>query len=123
MADRLKAHPGDLFQTPFPAGIDCVLLAHMMTIWSLEKDTTLLERAFDALPTGGQVIIFNMMASDEEDGPMTAVLGSPYFLSVATGEGMLYTWREYEECLANAGFRRTQRLVLPRDHGVLVGIK
>jgi cyclopropane fatty-acyl-phospholipid synthase-like methyltransferase len=123
LADRLRAHPGNLFATPFPSGTDCILFAHMMTIWSLEKDTVLLTRAYEALPAGGRVIIFNMMGNDDEDGPLATALGSPYFLSIATGEGMLYSWREYETCLSKAGFKQTQRLALPRNHGVLVGIK
>jgi precorrin-6B methylase 2 len=123
LADRLGVHAGNLFATPFPSGIDSILFAHMMTIWSLEKDTLLLKRAYEALPAGGRVIIFNMMSNDEEDGPITTALGAPYFLSIATGEGNLYAWREYEECLTKAGFKQTQRLALPRDHGALVGTK
>ena len=123
VGDRVGVHAGDLFSTPFPAGVDTILFAHMMTIWSLERDTALLARAYQALPAGGRVVIFNMMGNDEEDGPLTTALGSPYFLSIATGQGMLYAWREYEECFAKAGFKRTQRVVLPRDHGALIGTK
>ena len=123
LANRLDTYEGDFFVRAFPPGTDAILFAHMMTIWSLDKDTLLLRRAFDALPPGGRVIIFNMMGNDEEDGPITAALGSPYFLSIATGEGMLYSWKEYEQCMAAAGFTQTQRHVLPRDHGVLVGLK
>ena len=123
LSARIHTHPGDLFETPYPVGVDCVLFAHMMTIWSPEKDTVALKRAYDALPAGGQVNIFNMMGFDDLSGPMTTALGSPYFLAVATGEGMLYTWKEYETFLANAGFLQTQRFELPRDHGVLVGTK
>jgi hypothetical protein len=107
----------------FPPGADAILFAHMMTIWTLEKDTLLLKRAHDALPVGGRLVIFNMMGNDDEDGPITAALGSPYFLTIATGEGMLYSWREYEGCMKAAGFGQIERHVLPRDHGLLVGIK
>lgn len=120
---RIDTHSGDFFVRDFQESIDSILFAHMLTIWSPEKDTTLLKRAYDALPAGGQVIIFNMMGWDDETGPMTTALGSPYFLSIATGEGMLYTWKEYESFLSAAGFRQTKRLELPKDHGVLIGIK
>lgn len=123
LSDRVHTYPGDFFTRDFPQGIDCILFAHMLTIWSPEKDTALLKRAYDALPDGGQVIIFNMMGWDDETGPMTTALGSPYFLTIATGEGMLYTWKEYESFLSAAGFRQTKRLELPKDHGVLIGIK
>ncbi len=123
LAGRVDTYPGDFFQRDFPKDIDCILFAHMLTIWSPEKDTALLKRAYDALPEGGQVIIFNMMGRDDETGPMTTALGSPYFLSIATGEGMLYTWKEFESFLAEAGFTQTKRIELPTDHCVLIGIK
>lgn len=122
-SDRLDTHPGNFFVTDFPPDIDAILFAHMLTIWSPERDTALLKRAYDALPSGGQVIIFNMMGNDDETGPIMAALGSPYFLCIATGEGMLYPVSDFERFLRDAGFTQTRRLLLPRDHVVLIGIK
>ena len=123
LADRIGTHPGNFFVDPFPPDIDAILFAHMLTIWSMERNTALLRRAYEALPTGGQVIIFNMMGNDEETGPMTAALGSPYFLCIATGQGMLYPAKDFERMVADAGFKQTRRLTLPRDHVVLIGVK
>jgi hypothetical protein len=64
-----------------------------------------------------------MMQRDDEKGPLTAAIGSPYFLTLATGEGMLYTWREYEAWMREAGFSQVQREVLLRDHGAIIGTK
>lgn len=123
LADRLDAAPGNCFTDPFPKGADCLLFCHFFTIWTEEKDRRLFKKAFDALPSGGTVMIFNMMQSDNEDGPLAAALGSPYFLTLATGEGMLYTWSEYETWMRETGFTNVQRQVLPRDHGVIRGTK
>lgn len=123
LSDRIHTHPGDFFIDPFPEEIDAVLFGHMMPIWSPERDTALLKRAHDALPAGGKVLVFNMMGDDDEIGPMSAALGSPYFLTTATGEGMMYSWREHESTLAAAGFKQTERHVLPKDHGLLVGVR
>lgn len=123
MTDRVRVHPGDLFKDAFPPSTDAVLLAHMLTIWSPENNVRLLRRIHDTLKPGGQVIIFNMMGNDDDSGPNSAAFGSPYFLVIATGEGMLYSWRDYEAFLAEAGFRRTLRRELPSSHGMLVGIK
>lgn len=123
LGDRLDAVPGDCFRDPFPQGTDCILFCHFFTIWSEDKNRALLKKCFDALPPGGSVMVFNMMQNDTEDGPLSAAMGSPYFLTLATGEGMLYTWREYETWMREAGFEavKTQRLV--RDHGVIIGTK
>lgn len=123
LSDRLGAIPGDCFADPFPEGSDCLLFAHFFTIWSEDKDRLLLRKAYEALPLDGSVLIFNMMQSDDRTGPLSAALGSPYFLTLATGEGMLYTWKEYEMWMREAGFQSVDKKHLPRDHGVIIGTK
>ena len=63
------------------------------------------------------------MQKDDEMGPLTAAIGSPYFLTLATGEGMLYTANEYESWMREVGFTKVRRILLPKDHAVIVGIK
>lgn len=123
LAERLNTVAGDCFTDDFPHGADCFLFAHFFTIWSEEKNRMLLRKCYDALAPGGTAIIFNMMQSDDETGPLCAAMGSPYFLTLATGEGMLYCWKEYETWLKEAGFRRVKIRKLPRDHGAIIGIK
>jgi len=123
LQDRIDAVAGDCFADPFPAGGDCLLFAHFFTIWSEKKDRWILEKCFDSLPSGGKVIVFNMMQRDDETGPLSAAVGSPYFLTLATGKGMLYRWKEYENWMREAGFIKLQREVLLRDHGAIIGVK
>ncbi|MEW5968136.1 MAG: methyltransferase [Pseudomonadota bacterium] len=125
MSGRVGTWEGNFFDTPFPPDADCVVYCHILTIWSMDKNRALLKRTFDALPEGGAVVIFNMMGDDDDRGPLTTALGSPYFLAIATGEGMLHPWKDYEGALRDVGFKQTVRLDqgLPLDHGILVGIK
>lgn len=123
LQERLDAHAGNCFLDAFPPEIDCILFAHFFTIWSEDKNKRLLEKCYHALPRGGSVILFNMMQSDKEDGPLSASMGSPYFLTLATGEGMLYTWREYQTWMKEVGFKTVKKQVLPNDHGVVIGTK
>lgn len=123
LGDRLSAIPGNCFEDEFPGDADSFLFSHFCTIWSEQKNKALFQKAFDALPSNGKIIIFNMMQENDETGPLSTALGSPYFLAIATGEGMLYTWREYEEWLKAAGFSQIKSARLPQDHGVIIGIK
>lgn len=123
LADRLDAVPGECFADPFPANADCLMFAHFFTIWGEAKDRELLRKCHASLPAGGKVVIFNMMQRDDETGPLSAAVGSPYFLALATGAGMLYTWREYETWMVDAGFKNVTRRHLLRDHGLLVGTR
>jgi hypothetical protein len=125
MSARVQTWPGNFFESPFPPETDCVLYCHILTIWSMDRNKVLLRRTFDALPRGGAVLIFNMMAHDDESGPLSTALGSPYFLAIATGEGMLRPWKDYEAALKEVGFSEVRRVDqgLPLDHGIIVGIK
>lgn len=54
----------------FPKDADCLLFCHFFTIWGEEMDRDLLKKAYDSLPSGGKVIIFNMMQNNSETGPL-----------------------------------------------------
>ncbi|MBP6975517.1 MAG: methyltransferase [Candidatus Moranbacteria bacterium] len=123
LQDRLDVVPGECFTDAFPQGADCLLFGHFFTIWGEKKDRELLRKCYDSLPSGGKVIIFNMMQHDNETGPISAAVGSPYFLSLATGLGMLYTWREYEAWMRKEGFISIERHRLLHDHGLIIGVK
>lgn len=123
LSSRLSVIPGNCFEDIFPENADCFLFSHFCTIWSEEKNKILLRKAYDALPKNGKIIIFNMMQDNDEAGPLSTALGSPYFLTIATGEGMLYTWAEYEKWLSDSGFGEIQTFRLQQDHGAIIGIK
>jgi len=124
LSDRIDTYVGDLFSTPYPTGLDAIIYCHMFTIYSPDKNQQILRKTAEALPSGGKAIIFNMMGNDEDDGPVSTALGSPYFQAIATGEGMLYSWQDYENWLRAAGFRTFERITdLPMDHGVFVATK
>lgn len=123
LSNRITVIPGNCFEDDFPTNADCFIFCHFCTIWSAEKNKTLFQKAYKALPKNGKIIIFNMMQNSDETGPLTAALGSPYFLTIATGEGMLYTWKEYETWLRESGFSEIKMIPLERDHGAIIGVK
>jgi hypothetical protein len=71
------------------------------------------------------VICFQSMTEDDESGPPRSALLSLYFLTLASGEGMVYPWKDYERWYRKAGFRtvRVHRIGDLMDHGIIIGIK
>lgn len=109
LADRVTAVGLDVFTDEFPSGCDCVLFGHFLEIWSAERNATLLRKAAHVLPSGGAAFILAPYQADDETGPELAAVLSAYFLTIASGEGMAYTGREYEQWLDDAGFAPTGR--------------
>ncbi|RSM78004.1 methyltransferase [Kibdelosporangium aridum] len=124
-SDRISVIAGDMFADPFPAGFDCVMFAHQLVIWTLDENTQLLRKAYDALPEGGRVVIFNSMSNDEGDGPVVAALDSVYFAALPAEGGMIYSWAQHERCLRDAGFTSFERISFPTwtPHGVIIATK
>jgi hypothetical protein len=102
--DRLSVHPGDFFNDPFPKTCEAILFSHVLEIFSEEKIVALLRKSFDALPKGGKIFIYGMACDDNESGDDMAAWGSLYFLSLASGEGMMYPVADYRKWLADVGF-------------------
>lgn len=125
LSDRVSVISGDMFADPFPSGFDTIMFAHQLVIWTLEENTFLLRKAYDALPAGGRLIIFNSMSNDAGDGPVVAALDSVYFASLPAEGGMIYSWEQHEECLRAAGFQDFERVACPgwTPHGILVATK
>ncbi|MFD2762677.1 methyltransferase [Micromonospora eburnea] len=119
---RVRFHAGDIMTEPLPEGADAVLVFHIFEIWSLERNTELLRRCRAALPDGGVCLIYNFVSNDEGTGSMSAGLVSPYFLTLASGEGMAYSAGDMERAALDAGFSHVERYEgLGFSHALVVG--
>lgn len=75
-----------------------------------------------ALPDGGVCLIYNFVSNDEGTGSMSAGLVSPYFLTLASGEGMAYSAGDMERAALDAGFSHVERYEgLGFSHALVVG--
>ncbi len=116
LSAKIGTFPGDCFIDPFPENVDTISFCHFLDIWSEDQDQKLLKKAYDCLPVGGNVIIFDIMEKDNGHGPLSAVITSAYFLAQATGHGYMYSAREYERWLKDAGFKNIRRQDFPDEH-------
>lgn len=125
LSDRIATHAGDFFTDEFPTGVDGVFLSELTPIWSPQRNLGLFAKAHRVLPPGGALVILSVMLNDTEDGPLGAALFSPYFLTLASGEGMAYPAADYHRWLNDSGFSDVQSFVtgLPLNQTVVVGTK
>ncbi|MFL1429433.1 MULTISPECIES: methyltransferase [unclassified Nocardiopsis] len=124
VGDRFHTRAGDLFNDPLPPGADGVLFCHIFEIWSLERNTQLLRKCYDALPDGGSVLVYNFVSDDDNTGSVAAAYMSVYFHAVASGEGMVYAPRDMRRVLTDAGFPKVEQYDdVGFHHALLVGRK
>lgn len=115
---RVHLQAGDAFEGGFPS-CDNIMCAHFLEIWSEERCRGLLRAAARALPPGGRLYLVNMARPDEGHGGFGAVAASLYFHAIASGEGLVRRWRDYETWLEEEGFIPERRVALTPMHGLI----
>jgi SAM-dependent methyltransferase len=124
VANRVGMRQGDLFADPFPGGADAVLFSHVLEVFSPDRIQQVLAKAVDVLPSGGKVFIYGFNAPDDEAGGVLAARLSLYLTVLASGQGMAYPARDYEDWLRRVGCVGVKTVsCLPYEHGLTVGIK
>ncbi|WP_217428596.1 methyltransferase [Microlunatus speluncae] len=109
LSERIDTVAGDfLADASLPDGHDTILLSMIMHDWAEDRARAILQKCWAALPTGGRVIISELLVNDERTGPRPAALMSLNML-VET-EGRNYTPAEYSAWLADLGFHDIQTI-------------
>lgn len=125
LTDRIATHPGDFFaDSSYPGGHDVILLSMIMHDWSEQEDRAILEKCYEALPSGGAVVISELLVNDNKTGPAPAALMSLNML-VETVGGRNYTAAEYRSWLEDIGYRdvRVTSFDAPGANGAVIGYK
>jgi hypothetical protein len=121
VSDRLKFYPGSFFTDELPKA-DVLIMGHILHDWNLEEKKMLLRKAYDALPEGGALIVFEAMIDDERRQNTLGLLMSLNML-IETPGGFDYTGADCQGWMREAGFRTTRVEHLIGPDSMVVGIK
>jgi hypothetical protein len=121
LADRLHFYPGDFFAGPLPPA-DVLIMGHILHDWSLQEKLTLLRKAYDALPDGGALIVYDAIIDDDRRANTFGLLMSVNML-IETQGGFDYTAADCRSWLADTGFHDSYTQPLPGPDSMVVGIK
>src|SRR3982751_1154379 len=121
VAERLRFQSGDFFKDPFPR-VDVITMGHILHDWNLEVKEMLIRKAYEAVPEGGALIVYEAIIDDERRENAFGLLMSLNML-IETQDGFDYTGADCRGWMSKAGFRETrvERLVGPDS--MVVGIK
>jgi acetylserotonin N-methyltransferase len=99
---RVDTRAVDMFRQPWPEGYDAVFFSNVWHDWNFRTCTWLAERAFEALPSGGRIMLHEMLLDDDGAGPATAASFS--LLMLLATQGQQFTFGELKSILESAGF-------------------
>ena len=121
VSERLSFQAGDFFKEALPCA-DVITMGHILHDWGLETKEMLIGKAYEALPEGGALIVYEAIIDDERRKNAFGLLMSLNML-IETEEGFDYTGAECRGWMEKAGFRETRVEALSGPDSMVVGIK
>lgn len=121
LQDRLRFVGGDFFKDELPEA-SVIIMAHILHDWNLEEKQLLLRKAYAALPTGGALIVCDLIIDDDRRKNTLGLLMSLNML-IETPGGFDYTGADGLSWMKAAGFRHAYVEHLVGADSMVVGIK
>ena len=121
VADRLAFQPGSFFTDPLPKA-DVVLMGHILHDWDLPTKQMLIAKAFDALPAGGALVVYEAIIDDDRSRNAFGLMMSLNML-IETPGGFDYTGADCAGWMKAAGFSSTRVEPLVGPDSMVIAIK
>jgi len=121
LADRVRFQAGDFFNDDLPKA-DVVLMGHVLHDWDLPTKKVLIRKAFDALPAGGSLVVYEAIIDDDRSKNAFGLLMSLNML-IETPGGFDYTGADCAGWMKEAGFTATRCEPLIGPDSMVVGVK
>lgn len=118
---RLKFQSGNFFEDPLPK-VDVITMGHILHDWNLDEKKMLLRKSYEALPSGGSVVIYETLIDDDRSKNAMGLLMSLNML-IETPGGFDYTGADCIGWMKEAGFREARVEPLLGPDSMVVGIK
>jgi 2-polyprenyl-3-methyl-5-hydroxy-6-metoxy-1,4-benzoquinol methylase len=119
VADRLSAIAGSAFEVELGGDYDVVLVPNFLHHFNAADCVRFLKKAHAALLPGGAVAIVEFVSNPDRITPPAAA-GFSLIMLATTPEGDAYTFAEYSDMLAQAGFNPPTVHSLPASMNVAV---
>ncbi|MBI4902252.1 MAG: methyltransferase [Acidobacteria bacterium] len=121
LTDRVQFAAGSFFDDPLPKA-DVIMMGHILHDWNLDIKRMLVTKAYDALPEGGALIVYESIIDDDRSRNAFGLLMSLNML-IETNGGFDYTGADCMGWMKEAGFRETRVEHLLGPDSMVVGIK
>jgi precorrin-6B methylase 2 len=121
VSDRLTFHPGDFFKQDIPKA-EVVLMGHILHDWDLSTKKMLIKKAFEAVPIGGALVVYEAIIDDDRSKNAFGLMMSLNML-IETPGGFDYTGNDCSGWMKEAGFSTTRVEHLVGPDSMVIAIK
>jgi hypothetical protein len=121
VADRVRFQAGDFFSNDLPRA-DVIMMGHILHDWDLPTKKMLIGKAFESLPSGGALIVYESIIDDDRSKNAFGLMMSLNML-IETPGGFDYTGADCSGWMKGAGFSATRVEHVVGPDSMVVGIK
>ena len=121
LASRVQFRAGNFFTDPLPKA-DVVMMGHILHDWNLDEKKMLIRKAYEAVPQGGALIVYDSIIDDDRSKNAFGLMMSLNMLIESPG-GFDYTGADCIGWMKEAGFRQTRVEHLVGPDSMVVGFK
>jgi hypothetical protein len=121
VGSRVDTAALNMFRDPWPKGYDAIFFSNIWHDWNFRTCAWLAERAYEALPPGGRIMLHEMLLDDDGAGPPTTAAFS--MLMLLATQGQQFTFLELMSLLTQAGFRDIETQQTAGYYSITTGYK
>lgn len=121
LSERLGFYAGDFFSDTLPRA-DVLVMGRVLHNWDLVTKKMLLSKAYDALPTGGALIVYERLIDNERRVSAAGLLASLNMLIMTQG-GFDFSAADCTAWMEEVGFRKIGTETLTDELSMVVGYK
>lgn len=120
-ASSVTVVAGDMLVDSLPADADVHLYSNVLHDWDEPVVRQLIAKSYDALPTGGLLVVHDAFLNAAKDGPLHVAEYS--VLLMHSCEGRCYSTREMQRYLEDAGFGDVTYRDTAAARGIMTGVR
>jgi hypothetical protein len=121
LSARLQFAGGSFFEQALPKA-DVITMGHILHDWNLDEKLMLIRKAYEAVPAGGALVVYDSIIDDDRSKNAFGLLMSLNML-IETPGGFDYTGADCCGWMKQAGFRETRVEHLVGPDSMVIGIK
>jgi len=121
LTDWVSIQSGDFFQDELPKS-DVITMGNVLHDWGTDNKKVLIEKAFNALPQGGVLIVIENIIDDERRVNAFGLMMSLNML-IETPEGYDFSAQDFDRWAKDIGFSQTSVIPLTGPSSAVIAIK
>lgn len=121
LSGRIRFVAGSFLEQPLPQA-DVILMGHILHDWGIDDKRMLIRKAYDAVPEGGALIVYESIIDDDRSKNAFGLMASLNML-IETPAGFDYTGADCQGWMKEAGFLQTRVEHLVGPDSMVIGIR